>query len=53
MRSPINATADWISRRRPETQDMMAIAILCLMVSSFVTITIIGAGIEIVPVLFG
>ena len=53
MRSPINAAADWISRRSPATEDSLAIANVCLMVSTFITLTVIGAGIELVPVLFG
>jgi len=53
IRSPLNWSADWISRRKPGTEEMLAIAVLYLMASSFITLVAIGTGIEIVPILFG
>lgn len=53
MRSPLNACADWINRRSDRTQDTLATAMVCLMVSTFITIAAVGIGMGIMPVLFG
>lgn len=42
MRSPINASAGWISRRTQRTQVRMATAMLCLIAATLITLAVIG-----------
>lgn len=52
MRSPINAAADWICKRSRQTEDTLIVAIVCLMISTLLTVVAIGSGMDILPVLF-